>query len=178
MIKVSFNESDYLSEMDCALCVRWHNDKRIRRCVLPHDNEASYSKAVTFDDVRADRGPGPKEKYLVDLMIMLEMQPVGMASALLDPKFKRNSQPGTAWIRILIGEEYARRGGIGRFTLGHVETLCKSKGAKFAEVSHYEFDTGAKEFFRACGYRNLARIPGVTWWNDKKWAEIRMVKEL
>jgi GNAT superfamily N-acetyltransferase len=175
---VSFNESDYLSEMDCALCVRWHNDKRIRQFVFPHADEASYSKTLTFEDVRADRGPRPKEDYLVDLMVMLEMQPAGMASALLDPKFKKNPHSGTAWIRILIGEEYARRNGVGRYTLGHMETLCKAKGAKFAEVSHYEFDVGAKEFFRACGYRNLARIAGVTWWNEKKWAEIRMVKEL
>lgn len=96
----------------------------------------------------------------------------------LDPPHKKNDQPQTAWMAIVIGEESARGKGVGYRAMKELEVIVRESNAHWAEVGVFEFNTRAHELYKKLGYREITRVQDFVYWQGKMWNDIRLVKSL
>jgi RimJ/RimL family protein N-acetyltransferase len=94
----------------------------------------------------------------------------------IDPGHLYKKVSGTAWLGIVIGEESARGKGIGFHAMQHLEEEIKKQGLSRIELGVFEFNTSAFKLYQKLGYKEITRIDGFTFWEDKMWQDIRMEK--
>jgi RimJ/RimL family protein N-acetyltransferase len=151
---------------------RWENDRALIPFIRPNPNKEAleHREPVTVSSLaqRLDHD----HIYL----IYLDGQLVGEMDYQIDPPHLYKKEAGTAWIGIVIGEESARGKGVGRQAMQFLEEEIKRQGLKRIELGVFEFNTNAIKLYQQMGYKEIARIDGFTFWQDKMWQDIRMEK--
>ena len=78
----------------------------------------------------------------------------------------------------MLGEERFRRCGLGTRVIAHLETMATDSGAERIEVGVFEYNEPSLRCFKKLGYEEFMRHPDRVWWNDRLWADIRLLKTL
>ena len=78
----------------------------------------------------------------------------------------------------MLGDERLRGCGLGTRIIAHLETMAAKEGAERIEVGIFEYNEPSLKCFKKLGYSEFARQPDHVWWNEKLWAEIRLIKTL
>jgi RimJ/RimL family protein N-acetyltransferase len=151
---------------------RWENDPTLIPFIRPNKNKEALEERETASVKDLEQRLEHHQIYL----IYLDDQLVGEMDFQIDPKHLFKKEAGTAWIGIIIGEEFARGKGIGQLVLGYMENEIKQAGLKRVELGVFEFNTNAIKLYQKAGYREIGRLPDFTYWQDKMWQDIRMEK--
>ena len=151
---------------------RWENDPILIPFMRVCQNEEDIRKTttVTLEEIKQ------RLKHDNTWLIHLDGQLIGEMGFQVDPKHLYKKIPGTAWLGITIGEEIGRGKGIGYLALQYLEEQIKEQGLKRAELGVFEFNTQAIRLYQKLGYQEFARIDGFTYWQGRKWQDIRMEK--
>jgi RimJ/RimL family protein N-acetyltransferase len=147
--------------------------------VIPQTLESAAKPPSTASEIRERALKPGNFRSEVDLMILLDGQAVGHASIIFDPPHRLTRDQGkVAWWGICIGEPSARRQGLGRHTILHLESVARDRGARCAEAGAFEFNHVSQHFFRSLGYQPIGRLPRITYWQGRYWDDIRFLKLL
>ncbi len=169
-------KGDELAESDLDLLERWENDSSIAHLhrVLsgPEDLAAPVDRSAVRRRVMDLRWG--RRTYVIEL----QGRAVGVVSLMLDPEMLARPVRGTLWPGVVIGEAEARGRGIGRLVMQWIETIGRELGCGRIELGVFEHNTVARRLYEGLGYREHARVPGFTWWDARRWDDIRMEKEL
>jgi RimJ/RimL family protein N-acetyltransferase len=60
----------------------------------------------------------------------------------------------------------------------HVEEQIKAQGFQRIELGVFEFNANAIKLYRKLGYQEIGRINDFTFWQGRRWQDIRMEKYL
>jgi len=153
---------------------KWANDPAIIPFIRPNPTEESLNNKETVSIASLTKRLGYTHIYL----IYAERQLVGEISFQIDPDQLYKKEPGSAWIGINIGEEFARGKGIGSQAMQYLEQQIKAYGLHRIELGVFEFNTNAIKLYKKMGYQEIARIDDYTFWQGKRWQDIRMEKLL
>ena len=157
-----------------AALSRWENDPSLIPFIRPNkDEQALEARAVVTVNELQER-----LEHQQIYLIHLEEQLVGAMDYQIDPRHLFKKEPGTAWIGIVIGEEFARGKGIGELALRYLEGQIRLHGLKRIELGVFEFNKPAIRLYERCGYKEIARIDNFSYWQGKLWQDIRMEKYL
>lgn len=151
---------------------RWENDPRLSHLIRLHKDQASLDKTITVTVRDLEEWLGRKQIYL----IYMQDQLVGEVEFQIDPKHLYKKDISTAWVGILIGEEPARGKGVGYLALQFLENEIQQLGVHRLELGVFEFNTNAIKLYERMGYREIGRISDFTYWQGRRWADIRMEK--
>ena len=151
---------------------KWENDPALIPLIRPNPNKEAllHRETVTVSDLEQ------RLEHNSIYLIYLDGQLIGEMNYQVDPGHLYKKEPGTAWIGIEIGEEIGRGKGIGSLALQYLEEEIKRQGLKRIELGVFEFNTNAIKLYQNMGYKEIARIDGFTYWEDKMWQDIRMEK--
>ena len=151
---------------------KWENDPALIPLIRPNPNKEAllHRETVTVSDLEQ------RLEHNSIYLIYLDGQLIGEMNYQVDPGHLYKKEPGTAWIGIEIGEEIGRGKGIGFLALQYLEEEIKRQGLKRIELGVFEFNTNAIKLYLKLGYKEIARIEGFTFWQDKMWQDIRMEK--
>lgn len=153
---------------------RWENDPRLTHLIRVHRDQASLDKVITVTKKDLAEWLARKQIYL----IYLENQLVGEVEFQVDPKHLYIKGINSAWVAILIGEEAARGKGIGYRALQFLENEVRQLDLRRMELGVFEFNTNAIKLYERLGFQEIGRIPDFTYWQGKRWADIRMEKHI
>ena len=151
---------------------KWENDPALIPLIRPNPNKEAllHRETVTVSDLEQ------RLEHNSIYLIYLDGQLIGEMNYQVDPIHLYKKEPGTAWIGIEIGEEIGRGKGIGFLALQYLDEEIKRQGLKRIELGVFEFNTNAIKLYQNMGYKEIARIDGFTYWEDKMWQDIRMEK--
>jgi len=153
---------------------KWENDPALVHLIHPNSNAAALLNRTTITMENLKQRLESHHIYL----IYLEGQLIGEMSYKIDPAYLYKRETGTAWIGITIGEEVGRGKGIGFHALQYLEAEIEQQGLKRIELGVFEFNQFAIKLYKKLGYKEIGRIEGFTYWQDKMWQDIRMDKYL
>jgi RimJ/RimL family protein N-acetyltransferase len=170
---LSFRPLDLASRSDCEHLARWANDPEIRHFATFHADAAAYSEVATPESV-ALRPRGPRERRWI---IEADGVPVGEMGFVFGVPHMIDKDPHTAWLSIVIGEAHARGRGLGREAMLALEKMASEDGARRFELGVFEFNARALKLYQNLGYRLVSKLNDFTWWKDRKWADLRLIKE-
>jgi RimJ/RimL family protein N-acetyltransferase len=153
---------------------KWENDPALIHLVRPNRDKDALEARITVTKNDLEQRLEHDHIYL----IYLQDQLVGEMDYQVDPQHVYRKETGTAWIGITIGEAIARGKGIGYQALQYLEEEIKQQGLKRIELGVFEFNTSALKLYQKAGYKEIARIPDFTYWQNKLWQDIRMEKYL
>lgn len=151
---------------------RWENDPRLIYLARWNKDQDSLDKRITMTIQDLEEQLLRKQIYL----IYVSDQLVGEVDFQIDPGHLYKKDIRTAWIGLMIGEEFARGKGIGYLALQYVEKEIRAHGLQRIELGVFEFNTNAIKLYERMGYQEIARIPNFTFWQGKLWNDIRMEK--
>lgn len=158
---------------EIAECIsKWENDPALIPFSRPNKDKAALEarEIVTVETLKQ------RLEHHHIYLIYLEGQLIGEMDYQVDPQHLFQKEAGTAWIGIVIGEEFARGKGIGVLALQYLENEIKKHNLHRIELGVFEFNTNAIHLYKKAGYQEIGRIPGFTYWQDKMWQDIRMEK--
>jgi RimJ/RimL family protein N-acetyltransferase len=151
---------------------RWENDPRLIHLTRWNKDQDSLDKRITMTIQDLEEHLLHKQIYL----IYVRDQLVGEVDFQIDPGHLYKKELRTAWIGLMIGEEFARGKGIGHLALQYVEKEIHAHGLQRIELGVFEFNTNAIKLYERMGYQEIGRIPNFTFWQGKLWDDIRMEK--
>ncbi|MCA0972276.1 GNAT family N-acetyltransferase [Halobacillus litoralis] len=153
---------------------RWENDAEITPLTRPHHTKEDLERrhTVTVDDLK--KRLENHQYYL----IMVDGKLVGEMNYMIDPPHLYRHQEGTAWIGITIGEKTGRGQGVGAKAIAFLEKEIQNHGLSRIELGVFEYNERAHRLYERLGYKEIGRIQEFTYWDGKKWADIRMEKLL
>ena len=151
---------------------KWENDLNLIPFIRPNKNQEALETREVLTVNELQQRFAHHQIYL----IYLEDQLVGEMDYQVDPRHLFKKEPGTAWIGIIIGEEFARGKGIGYLALRYLEEQIRLAGLKRIELGVFEFNLQAISLYERLGYNEIARIEKYSYWQDKVWQDIRMEK--
>ncbi len=157
--------------------VRWANDPSIRHLFRPFTGKQQAARTKTVVSAASELASA-LERGRCLYFIELGGDIVGEVNLVLDPPYLHERLGPTAWFGVVIGEERARGRGIGKAAMRHIEEVAKDMGAEWAQIGCFEFNVRARALYDNLGYQEIARKPQATWWNDRRWTDIRMQKPL
>lgn len=158
---------------EIAECLgKWENDPQLIHLIRVNQDQESPDKRMTVTVEVLEEWLARKQIYL----IYMRDQLVGEVEFQVDPKLLYKKDIRTAWIGLMIGEEFARGKGIGYLALQYVEKEIHAHGLRRIELGVFEFNTNAIKLYQRMGYQEIGRIPNFTFWQGKLWADIRMEK--
>jgi RimJ/RimL family protein N-acetyltransferase len=171
---ISFKKLTEPTEEIATVFERWNNDPAIIPFihVLQTKDDLDKWRPVTNEWLT---------KRLVDHEIYLiynRDQLIGKVEYQANPAYLYNKETNTAWIAIIIGEQDARGKGIGALAMKHVEEQIKAQGFQRIELGVFEFNANAIKLYRKLGYQEIGRINDFTFWQGRRWQDIRMEKYL
>lgn len=182
--QIQFREICFDDIRDAEWIAKWDADPRIRHLILPNKNLGDFEKPDSAETLyaryreRLRAGAEWQVRLFVRLMFLVDGQMAGSATLEADPPHKKTAEPGVAWLGIVIGEPWARGRGIGARVIRELESRALALGLTAAEAGVFEYNTPSLALFRKCGYREIARIPGFTYWKGKWWDDVRFAKKL
>lgn len=153
---------------------KWESDLALIPFIRPNRAEADLN---TIESVTAESLLQRMEHEEIYL-IYKEDKLVGEMNYQVDPKHLYKKIPGTAWIGITIGEEFARRKGVGKLAMEYLEEQIRVQGFQRIELGVFEFNINAFKLYQKLGYQEISRIKDFTYWQDRFWQDIRMEKHL
>jgi RimJ/RimL family protein N-acetyltransferase len=178
---LSLRPFDFSDRRDLERMAKWANDPAVRHFSRLSANEAEYLKVTTPEEIASWNPVASAQadfsKAKQSWMLLLDGEPVGEGSVAMDPPQALTKEPQTAWMGILIGEARARDQGLGARFFALLEQEARALGALRAELGVFEFNTRAIRMYERLGYRRIAESPDFTWWNGRKWADYRYLKE-
>ncbi len=171
---LSFRDlSDSLA--DARVLTKWANDPEIRYLFRVFPTEESHAHLYTPEEILAEKTPSNhRERRLV---IEWDGQMVGEMSFGFALPHMIHQAPDVAWFSIVLGEPEARGRGIGRLAMLHLEQEAQRAGARKVEIGVFEFNARALGLYQSLGYKEIARPPAFTYWNGRKWSDVRMLKD-
>jgi RimJ/RimL family protein N-acetyltransferase len=175
-LRLSFSQIDYNSDLHCDFFCKWENDQKNRHLFSYFPTKEASETLFTEMDFKKKTNRPKNNRANEELLINLDSVPVGFMSFELDPPHKKNRENQTAWMAIVIGEERARGKGIGYSSMKELERLAKGSNALWAEVGVFEFNARAHALYKKLGYQEITRIENFTYWDNKMWSDIRLVK--
>ena len=151
---------------------RWENDPHLIPLTRPNKNKSELERRdnMTLNDLNKRL-----ENHHIYL-IYLNDQLIGEMNYMVDPSHLYKKEPGTAWIGITIGENEGRGKDIGYVAIQYLEEQIKKEGLKRIELGVFEFNKQAQKLYQKLGYKEIGSIDNFTFWQDKKWTDIRMDK--
>lgn len=157
-----------------AAFTKWDNDPALVHLMRPNQNQADLEKqTIMSPDELAER-----IKHQTTFLIHLDGRLVGEMSYQKDPPHLYKQDSPSAWIGITIGEESARGKGLGILAMQFLEEEIQKGRFKRIELGVFEFNHPAQKLYKKMGYIEIGRIPEFTFWQDKKWTDIRLEKYL
>lgn len=175
MLRYRLIDSENKDDMD--LLVSWYNDRKIRHLAFPNADRSSYRRHISAELLRSKIENKPKKNYRMYIIEWNHM-PIGEMSIEIDAKQLKKRKQDSAWIGLIIGEEWARGCGLGKRVMKKVEALALEMGATRAELGVFIFNHKAIKLYEKIGYQEFARAPRTTWWDGQFWESIHMEKEL
>jgi RimJ/RimL family protein N-acetyltransferase len=158
---------------EIAECLtRWENDPHLVHLIRWNKDQDSLDKRITVTIQDLENQLRRKQIYL----IYMRDQLVGEVEFDVDPRHLYKKDILTAWIGLMIGEEFARGKGIGYHALQYVEKEIRAHGLQRIELGVFEFNTNAIKLYERTGYQEIGRIPNFTYWQARYWDDIRMEK--
>ncbi len=153
---------------------RWSNDPSITYLIRPNQNQADLEKfiSVTVNELKK------RVEDVSTYLIYMEGQLVGEMNFQIDPDHLHKKDPGTAWIGLVIGEEFARGKGIGYQAIKYLEKRISDQDLSRIELGVFEFNHRAINLYTKLGYQEIGRLDNFTYWHGKMWQDIRMEKYL
>jgi len=151
---------------------KWENDPALIPLIRPNPNKEALLRREPVTVSNLVQRLEHTQMYL----IYLDGQLIGEMNYQVNPGHLFKKESGTAWIGIEIGEEIGRGKGIGLLALQYREEEIKKQGLKRIELGVFEFNTNAIKLYQKLGYKEIVRIEGFTFWQDKMWQDIRMEK--
>ncbi|MBB6452385.1 RimJ/RimL family protein N-acetyltransferase [Salirhabdus euzebyi] len=150
----------------------WENDPTLIPLIRPNQNKSELDcrNKLTLDDLTKRL-----ENHQIYL-IYLDDRLVGEMNYMVDPGHLIKKETGSAWIAITIGEAEGRGKGIGYVAIQYLEKQIQKQGLKRIELGVFEFNKNAVKLYQKLGYKEIGRIENFTFWQGKKWADIRMEK--
>lgn len=166
-IKLNEPSIEYLEVLN-----RWENDPVLIPFMRVCQNEEDLRKRTSITPEELKQRLEHDNTWL----IYLDGQLIGEMGYQVDPKHLYKKIPGTAWLGITIGEESGRGRGVGYLALQYLEERIKEQGLERIELGVFEFNKQAIRLYQKLGYQEFARIDGFTYWQGRKWQDIRMEK--
>ncbi|MFK8010892.1 MAG: GNAT family N-acetyltransferase [Marinicellaceae bacterium] len=160
-------------EMD--LLQNWRNDPKIKHLFSVHKNEDDLNTAINLKRLN-DEYTRHKDTYRY--LISLRNQPIGEINYQCNPKHLIKSQENTAWVGIVIGESFARAKGVGTQAMKYLEEQIMSQKFDRIELGVFEFNQPALNLYLKSGYKEIGRIPKLTYWKGRLWDSIHLEKKL
>ncbi len=177
--QISYRNTNYENLDDSILLARWYADPAIRHLAVPQRDENSLRNPDTPEKIQAQgRDKVSPFSSAFDLMILCDQQPIGHCSIMFDPPHRLTKEGKVAWFGMTIGEEEYRAKGIGKKTMKYLEKLAIQQGATHVEAGVFEFNEPSMRMCLASGYKPIGRKENFTYWNGKKWADVRLLKKL
>jgi len=176
--RLNYRPFDFRSTEDLACRARWENDPTIRESFQVFPDEAALQRTTTVEDLLLMFATTKHSMQKQTLMILLDRDPVGEISFVIDQPPIMTALANTAWAGIVIGEKSARGQGIGLLAMQELESRARQAGAERMELGVFEFNEPALGLYKKLGYREFSRIPNFTFSKGRMWADIRMIKEL
>jgi len=152
----------------------WQSDSAIRHLFNVFKNKEEYEQLEIWQTYKKDILSFKGQRF----GIFSDEQLVGEFNYVFDHDAALKKSPKTAWIGIVIGEESARGRGLGQKAIACLEQDILSKGGKRIELGVFEFNEVAIKLYEKLGYKKFKTIPDFTWWNEKRWADLRYEKFL
>jgi RimJ/RimL family protein N-acetyltransferase len=151
---------------------KWENDPGLVPLIRPNPNAKALlgREPVTVTELVT------RLQHSQTFLIYFEDELIGTMDYQVDPGHLYKKETPTAWIGIVIGEEFGRGKGIGVLALQYLEEQIKLQGIKRIELGVFEFNSHAIRLYQKLGYQEIARIEGFTYWQGKMWPDIRMEK--
>lgn len=175
---VTYRDVDFASDADCERMLRWANDPAIKHLYTCFRDAEGYAKTLTrayFEHLgQPPAGAGPHGS----LMVMVDGVAAGHATFEFDTQKLLTKQPRTAWIALMIGEAHLRGRGLGKRIVTDLEQRVLEAGAARIEIGVFEYNAPSIALFTGLGYEEFARTPERVWWDDRLWADLRLLKTL
>ncbi|TGB01220.1 GNAT family N-acetyltransferase [Halobacillus salinus] len=151
---------------------RWENNAELIPLTRPHHTKEDLEKrhSVTLEDLRE------RLKNHFYYLINVDGELVGEMNYMVDPPHLLKREEGTAWIGITIGESTGRGRGVGAKAVQFLEEEIQNHGLSRIELGVFEFNTRAHHLYSRLGYKEIGRLKEFTYWDGKKWSDIRMEK--
>lgn len=162
---------------DIDLLVDWYNDRKIRHLAFPNPNRNSYRQrvpATLLRDKIMEKQAGSYRMYIIEW----NDTPIGEMSLEIGAKQLKKKRPNSAWLGLVIGEEWARGKGLGKRAMKKLEAIAADMGAQRVELGVFIFNHAAIKLYEKLGYKEFARTPRTTWWDGQFWESIHMEKNL
>ena len=151
---------------------KWENDPSLIPLIRPNTSREALEIRETVTAMDLEERLVHNHIYL----IYMNAQLIGEMDYQIDPRHLYKKQAGTAWIGIVIGEQAGRGRGVGVRAIQYLEEQIKVQGLKRIELGVFEFNTAALKLYQKLGYKEFARLPDFTFWQDRMWQDIRMEK--
>ncbi|WP_374056874.1 GNAT family N-acetyltransferase [Rossellomorea sp. FM04394] len=153
---------------------KWENNPELIPLTRPNKNQEALDQRGNLTLLDLKQRLEHHHIYLIHLNNRL----IGEMNYMVDPEHLYKKEKGTAWIGITIGESEGRGKGIGKEAINYLEHQVRKEGLKRIELGVFEFNTNARKLYQKLGYQEIGRIADFTYWNSKKWSDIRMEKYL
>jgi RimJ/RimL family protein N-acetyltransferase len=171
---LSLRPIDYQSVSDLNLLVKWFNDPELRSMYMGRKDEAHIPPLETIESIKNHRlNRDPAFEPLGEWMIIADQVPVGEVSLILNPPHKRSRGEKVVWPSIAIGEKSYLRKGIATWVIGQILLEGKKVSATHVEAGIYEFNLPMRKLIQKIGFKEIARIENFTWFEGRKWADVR-----
>ena len=175
--RVSFRRFDPLSYEDCCLMAKWENDPTIKALFQVYQDQVAFDWVSTPEEISEAHAASVENPTDRNFMILLDGESVGEMNFFMDRRPIITPKLNTAWAGIVIGEAHARAKGVGKLAFRELERVAKEAGAERLELGVFEYNENAIKFYKSLGYQEIARLPDYTWFNGRKWTDIRMLKD-
>lgn len=162
---------------DMQILAEWYNDREIRHLAIPHPNRQAYRQKVTPNALSQSLEARAGKNYR---MYIIEWNKTPIAEMSLDVGGKqlKKNKPKSAWLGLVIGEDWARGRGLGKKIMKKLESVALEMGATRVELGVFVFNERAIKLYEKLGYKTFARTSKTTWWDGQFWDSLHMEKML
>jgi len=153
---------------------KWENDPMLIPLIRPNHNKEELEEQVCVTVESLSKRLEDHPIYL----IYADGELVGEMNFQIDPDHLYKKESRTAWIGINIGEAFARGKGVGTKAMQFLEKQIQAEDLRRIELGVFEFNLSAIKLYKNLGYQEIGRINDFTYWEGRKWQDIRMEKHL
>ena len=177
-MKLTYRDVDWQDPGDCRLLAQWYNNPDIKYLysLFPTKESASIEFTPKYFERMGQSLPSNSPYH--NVIVSADETPIGQAVMEIDTPKILTKKANTAWLALVIGEPNYRQCGLGKLILEYLEKSAEASGALQIEIGVFEHNERALHFFRQLGYEPFERRQARTWYRDRLWDEIRMLKNL
>ena len=174
-MQIRFEKLSIPTPFIAATLSAWANDPALKHLMRPNKDQAELDAKVS---VTTQTLTERLERGYVIYLIYADGQLVGETSYIVDPPQLLRHMLGSAWLGISIGAASARGQGIGALAMAYLEDEIRAQGLARMELGVFEYNERAIKLYQKMGFQEFGRVEGMTYWQGKKWTDIRMEKRL